>query len=77
MAKSKKETSIQKIDAMPTLKLSKEVSKRLKTKLLDRNEDLILDYLEQIEVHKREIAKLIQKVNELTDNTYMFEDENV
>lgn len=59
------------------LKLPKGMQKRLQEKLYSRNEDLILDYLEQIQSHKRAIAMLLKKIKILTTNSYLDSDEDI
>ena len=50
---------------------SKEITDRLEKKLLERNEDIILDYLEEIEQHQRIINQLVEKINNLSNISYL------
>lgn len=71
-----KKTAITPLNATG-LNLSKSTIERLKNKISDRKEDLLLDLLEQIEIHQREIKKLVKRVNEIDSQGYILEDENL
>lgn len=58
------------VNNLPTIHISKEVEARLKAKITERNDELLIDYLEQIEIHKAEIQKLTEKVNRLSNGLF-------
>ena len=62
MRKTKPKALSNKID----LNISSAMKKRLAQKILDRNEDLILDKIEQMEMHRRAYIKLGKEVEELS-----------
>lgn len=57
------------------INVSDRLKNKLRKRLEDRNEDLILDKLEQIQMHKTAIKKLTAEINQLTDVSY-FEDKD-
>lgn len=59
------------------LKLDKSLESRLKERVEGRKEELILDLLEQIEIHKVEIKKLVAKINKISSESYIYDDEDL
>jgi hypothetical protein len=59
------------------LDIPEDLRKRLQDRVRDRNEDLMLDYLEEIEMHKKAIIELAEKINELSNIRVLEEDEEV
>ena len=63
-------------DTIESLNLSPELKARLQDRFMDRNEDLLLDILEQIEMHKREIVKLTKQANKISEQGYVNADQD-
>ena len=70
MAEAKKKKKKVKTTEMVSLKMNDKLKSRLQEKMLERNEDVILDYLEQINVYRDEIKKLVRKINKMTGSNY-------
>ena len=60
-------------EIVPTIKLSKKIQERLQAKMLDMNDEKIIELIQQINSHKQAIVRLNKEVENLTSIEGIYE----